>query len=272
MATAFRMRAQWVLVLAAVAALVLPAIAATLKPGFTEVTIASGLTEPDGHGVRARRAPVRLPAGRAVARHRERRSSCRRRSSRSPSTRRASAGLLGVAFDPNFPSNQFVYVYYTATSPTIHNRVSRFTANGNVAVAGSESVLLDLPTLSATNHNGGAMHFGPDGKLYIAVGRQRRRLELPDARQPAGQDAAHQRATARSRRTTRSSARRRASTGQSGRSGLRNPFTFAFQPTSGRMFINDVGQNTWEEINDGAAGANYGWPDYRRCRRPIPPL
>jgi len=40
----------------------------------------------------------------------------------------------------------------------------------------------------------------------------------------------------------------------------RNPFTFSFQPTSGRMFINDVGQNTWEEINDGAAGANYGWP------------
>ena len=43
--------------------------------------------------------------------------------------------------------------------------------------------------------------------------------------------------------------------------GLRNPFTFAFQPGSARMFINDVGQNTWEEINDGIAGSNYGWPD-----------
>ncbi len=42
--------------------------------------------------------------------------------------------------------------------------------------------------------------------------------------------------------------------------GLRNPFTFGFQPGTGRMFINDVGQGTWEEINDGAAGANYGWP------------
>src|SRR6185503_5295773 len=42
--------------------------------------------------------------------------------------------------------------------------------------------------------------------------------------------------------------------------GLRNPFTFAFQPGTGRMFINDVGQNTWEEINDGIAGSNYGWP------------
>ena len=57
--------------------------------------------------------------------------------------------------------------------------------------------------------------------------------------------------------------------------GLRNPFTFAFQPRPGRMFINDVGQNTWEEINDGIAGANYGWPDTKgpttdpRVRGPI---
>src|SRR6476469_8186680 len=70
-------------------------------------------------------------------------------------------GLLGVAFDPAFATNQYVYVYYTATSPTIHNRVSRFTANGDVAVPGSEVVILDLdPLSSATNHNGGAMHFG----------------------------------------------------------------------------------------------------------------
>src|SRR4051812_32547311 len=56
-------------------------------------------------------------------------------------------GLLGVAFDPSFAANQFVYVYYTATSPAVHNRVSRFTANGDVAAAG-ETVLLDLNNLS----------------------------------------------------------------------------------------------------------------------------
>ena len=66
-------------------------------------------------------------------------------------------------------SNRFVYVYYTATQPSLHNRVSRFVANGDVAAAGSELVILDLDPLSgATNHNGGAMHFGPDAKLYIA--------------------------------------------------------------------------------------------------------
>src|SRR5262249_40471258 len=79
-------------------------------------------------------------------------------------------GLLGVAFDPAFATNNFVYVYYTAASPTIHNRVSRFVASGDVAVAGSEQQILNLPDLGPTNHNGGAIHFGPDGKLYVAVG------------------------------------------------------------------------------------------------------
>jgi len=80
-------------------------------------------------------------------------------------------GLLGVAFDPNFVSNQLIYVYYTATTPSVHNRISRFTASGDVALAGSEVVLMDLPNLNAaTNHNGGALHFAPDGTLFVAVG------------------------------------------------------------------------------------------------------
>ena len=56
------------------------------------------------------------------------------------------AGLLGVALDPNFTSNQYLYVYYTATTPAIHNRISRFTAAGDVAVPGSEVVILELTT------------------------------------------------------------------------------------------------------------------------------
>src|SRR3954468_765504 len=80
-------------------------------------------------------------------------------------------GLLGIAFDPNFAANQFVYVYYTTSATPIHNRISRFTANGDVVATGSETVLADLDNLSsATNHNGGAIHFGPDGKLYVGVG------------------------------------------------------------------------------------------------------
>ena len=78
-------------------------------------------------------------------------------------------GLIGVAVHPSFASNGFIYVYYTSTETSTHNRVSRFTVTGDSA--GSELELVDLPTLSsATNHNGGALHFGVDGKLYVAVG------------------------------------------------------------------------------------------------------
>lgn len=167
-------------------------------------------------------------------------------------------GLLGIAFDPNFPTNQHIYLYYTATSPAIHNRVSRFTMSGDTVVSGSEQVLIDLPNLGPTNHNGGAIHFGSDGKLYIAVGEN----AIPS--------------NAQSLSTTLGKILRINSDGTIpidnpfygsttgiNRSiwalGLRNPFTFAVQPGTGKIAINDVGQSSFEEVNIGVAGANYGW-------------
>src|SRR5262245_33050383 len=83
----------------------------------------------------------------------------------------AERGLLGLAFDPDFAHNHYVYVQYTAKTPTIHNRVSRFTADGNVAVPGSEVVLLELDEQNDNpSHVGGALQFGADGKLYVAQG------------------------------------------------------------------------------------------------------
>src|SRR4051794_17155454 len=80
-------------------------------------------------------------------------------------------GLLGVAFDPKFAVNSYVYVYYTVPGSPAHNRISRFTASGDVALPGSQTTILDLnPLGTATNHNGGAIHFGPDDKLYVGVG------------------------------------------------------------------------------------------------------
>ncbi len=250
-------RARWLLVSAALAVLALHAVAATLPSGFTETTIASGLANPT--------AMAFAPDGRLFV--------CKQtgqlrviENNQLLATPFVSLtvnssgerGLLGVAFDPNFTVNQFVYLYYTATSPTIHNRVSRFTANGNVAVGG-ETVLLDLPTLSATNHNGGAMHFGLDGKLYIAVGDNANGANSQSLTTPLGKMLRiNTDGTIPSNNPffTQTTGINRAIWAL----GLRNPFTFSFQPTSGRMFINDVGQNTWEEINDGIAGANYGWP------------
>src|SRR6185369_9714795 len=83
-------------------------------------------------------------------------------------------GLVGITLDPGFPATPYAYLYYTYSSSPIHNRVSRFTVSSgdpDVADPASELVLLNLDPLSgATNHNGGGMHFGPDGKLYVGVG------------------------------------------------------------------------------------------------------
>ncbi len=172
-------------------------------------------------------------------------------------------GLLGVAFDPNFASNNFVYVYYTTSSSPIHNRVSRFTAsaaNPDVAAAGSEVQLLNLPNLSsATNHNGGAIHFGTDGRLYIAVGDNANSATSqsftttlgkvlrinPDGSIPSDNPFLSQTTGINQAIWAR---------------GLRNPFNFAVDRTNGRIHVNDVGQNSWEEVNHAIPGANFGWP------------
>jgi glucose/arabinose dehydrogenase len=174
-------------------------------------------------------------------------------------------GLLGVAFDLDFATNQFVYVYYTATTPAIHNRVSRFTSNGDVAVANSEVVMLDLNNLSgATNHNGGAIHFGTDGKLYIAVGENANPANAQTLTNLLGKmlrinpdpDPAN---LVPSDNPFFNDPNVVGNNKAIWALGLRNPFTFGFQPGTGRLFINDVGQSAWEEINDGIAGSNYGW-------------
>src|SRR5262249_40944848 len=156
---------------------------------------------------------------------------------------------------PSFASNQLVYVYYTATTPTLHNRISRFTAAGDVAMAGSEVPVMDLPDLTASNHNGGAIHFGPDGNLYVTIGDNANGTNSPalttrlgkilrmtsSGGVPPGNPFINQ--TSGPNQTIWAL-------------GLRNPYTFSFQNGTARMFINDVGENTWEEINDGIAGSN----------------
>ena len=174
-------------------------------------------------------------------------------------------GLLGVAFDPNFAGNQFVYLFYTATTPSVHNRISRFTASGDVVNAAvPEVVLLDFDNLSgATNHNGGALHFGLDGKLYAAhgdnangsnaqtltnlLGKIIRMNPVPDpVAQVPSDNPFFATATGKNRLIWTL--------------GHRNPFTFTVQPVTGLTYVNDVGEVTWEEIDDARAGRNFGWP------------
>jgi glucose/arabinose dehydrogenase len=169
-------------------------------------------------------------------------------------------GLIGVTLHPNFASNGWVYVYYTRINGGArNNRISRFVANGDVST-GTETVLVDLPDLSAaTNHNGGAMKFASDGKLIVAVGDNANSATPQNLADPFGKmlrfnDDGSVPGDNPNFGTQTGLARAVWAW------GLRNPFTFAIQPGTGRMHINDVGQNTWEEVNLGAAGANYGWP------------
>jgi glucose/arabinose dehydrogenase len=138
-------------------------------------------------------------------------------------------GLLGVAFDPAFPDNQYVYLYYTreatATNPA-HNRVVRVTAGGNGAV-GDNADGDNAQSLSTLK--GKMLRINKDGTI------------------PPG-NPFYERAAGINRAIWAL--------------GFRNPFSFAVQPQTGKMFVNDVGQSTWEEIDRGAASANYGWSRY----------
>ena len=232
---------------------------ATLPTGFAETLLVSGLSSPT--------AMAFAPDGRLFVCEQGGRLRVVKNGSLLPAPfvtlsvdASGERGLLGVTFDPDFATNAFVYVYYTTTAPAVHNRLSRFTANGDVAAAGSELVLLELDNLSgATNHNGGAIHFGPDGRLYAAVGENANGSNSQTLANLLGKVL-----RLNADGTIPSDNPFYASAAGKNRAiwslGLRNPFTFAFHRVSGRMLINDVGQSAWEEINDGIAGSNYGWP------------
>ena len=232
--------------------------AASLPSGFTETLVASGMSSPT--------AMAMAPDGRLFVCQQNGRLRVIKNGALLSTPfviinvdSNGERGLLGVAFDPDFNSNGYVYVYYTTASSPTHNRVSRFTANGDVAVAGSEVAILDLNNLSASNHNGGALHFGPDGKLYIAVGENAVPSNAQTLNNLLGKIL---RINADGSIPTDNPFYNQASGVNRAiwALGLRNPFTFAFQPGTSRMFINDVGQSNWEEINDGIEGSNYGWP------------
>lgn len=211
-------------------------------------------------------------------------------------------GLLGIAFDPSYDgaggNTDYVYLYYTtprtsATDPS-HNRLSRFTVVGagtTTPTLTAELVLRDLPpedednnlaTDGDSNHNGGAIHFGPDGKLYVGVG---------DHNYDNTPQSSHvsQTLTTPFGKMLRLNVDGTNPTdnpfydgdpndwqGAIWALGLRNPFTFAFQPGTGTMYINEVGELAWEEINRGEAGVNYGWagsnaPLWEGFESPPPP-
>ena len=173
------------------------------------------------------------------------------------------AGLLGIALDPSFSSNGYVYVYFTDRDPQnyTHGHIRRYTATGNT---GGDPVSIFNVTSSAPGtiyHNGGYIKFGPDGKLYAQVGEFHQSSQAqnqgtmdgkmlrmnPDGSVPTDNPFPGSRVWAL---------------------GVRNAFGFDFDPSNGRLIATEAGPSSNDEINIIVKGGNYGWPT---CTGPCSP-
>lgn len=177
-------------------------------------------------------------------------------------------GLLGIAFAPDFRDDGYFYVYYSAANPR-RSVLSRFTAHtaDSIANADSERIILEIEQ-PYSNHNGGQIAFGPDGYLYIGLGDGGSRgdprgngqnlstllgsiiridvgmldksgsYSIPADNPFVGSEGAR---------------------GEIWAYGIRNPWRFSFDRESGELWMADVGQNRYEEVNIVRRGLNYGW-------------
>jgi glucose/arabinose dehydrogenase len=174
-------------------------------------------------------------------------------------------GIYDIQLDPNFATNRFYYIFYTAGSPN-HDRLSRFTANAtlNGTVAGSELILYEDPQNANAEHHGGAITFGNDGKIYFTTGEHFNGADSQLLTSPRGK--LHR---INPDGTIPTDNPFFDGPGPNVDSmwalGLRNPFRAYFDAPTNRLFIGDVGGNDFataqEEVNLGARGANYGWPN-----------
>ncbi len=178
-------------------------------------------------------------------------------------------GLLGLALDPGFPATPWVYAYQTygdAANASTYNRIVRIQASGNAGV--SSSVIFPMPALSgATNHNGGVIAFGPDGRLWAVVGENAdpslaqtemsplgKVLRMDSDGNPAPDNPFYGSMSWENRVYTY---------------GHRNMFGLAFHPVTGRAYVTENGPNCNDEVNLLTAGSNYGWGPSWTCT--IPP-
>lgn len=186
-------------------------------------------------------------------------------------------GLLGLAFHPEFEQNGRLFLYYSA-APDGDSVISRFQANASRTAADPDSeVVLLTQEQPAANHNGGMLAFGPDGMLYAGLG------DGGSAGDPWNNGQSLDTWLGKLLRIDVDAAEPYAApadnpfVGQEGARpeiwayGLRNPWRFSFDRATGDLYIADVGQNLWEEVNvqpaDSRGGENYGWKvmEGRRC-------
>jgi glucose/arabinose dehydrogenase/PKD repeat protein len=173
-----------------------------------------------------------------------------------PSEDTGDRGLIGIAFDPDFGvSNHYVYFYYTGHD--LLNHLVRFSAAEDVGTDGPFE-LFRTSSPSTLLHVGGSIRFGPDGKLYFAVGDNGFGPNAQDLSNPHGKILRINR--------DGSVPADNPFAGQPGKLGaiwaygFRNPWRFQFDGATGRLYGGDVGDFSWEEVNRIVKGGNYGWP------------
>ena len=168
-------------------------------------------------------------------------------------------GLLGLAFDPQYARNRYLYVNYTDESGD--TRVVRYRARGGRAVVGSARLLLHVDQ-PFSNHNGGNLVFGPDGRLWVGLGD--------------GGSGGDPRGNAQNMGTflgkmLRLDVRRPGSRPDIFGLGLRNPWRYSFDRATGDLYIGDVGEGSVEEVHFTPRRTselqNYGWNLYEGSRR-----
>ncbi len=166
------------------------------------------------------------------------------------------SGLLGIALDPNFVANHFVYVYYTSQDNQLytHGHIRRYTANGNLGTSPRDifNNTSDTPN-TPPYHNGGYIKFGPDGKLYAQAGEYHNNMHAQNLSTNAG-------------KILRMNADGSVPSDNPFPNslvyayGIRNAFGMDWDKSNGRFIETEAGPNTNDEINIIVKGGNYGWP------------
>ena len=263
-----------------------PAAAATLPAGLTDTVVAGGLGSPT--------AVAKLPDGRLLVtsqggtlwlvRTNGTKTVALDLAALSKVCSNGEEGLLGITADPQFGSNGFIYAYYTARvgSCTLNgagpggakNRVARFTMTGSTVDPATETILLDNMPEWGGNHNGGEVRVANDGTMFVTVGdggggspsSNPSDLSLPNGKvlrinRDGTPVAGNPHGTTACKDAWGPPGASKVC-GEIWADGLRNPFRLGFDVSApGAKFrINDVGDGTWEEVDDAVAGAHYGWP------------
>jgi glucose/arabinose dehydrogenase len=260
-----------------------PAHAGTPAAGFTDTLVASGFSQPT--------AIAFLPDSRMLVTEKGGALKLVNVGATTtlttiPVCSAAEMGLLGIAIDPNFNTNGFVYLYRSgpdaggscADEIGRFNQVVRVTLSGNTVVPGSLTQLqpgiLQMQTDNG-GHAAGTLRIGPDNKLYVSTGDTGVGDSGPPgaATNPYSQDLNHLEGKVLRLELDGSPAAGNPYIGVAGRdeiwaSGLRNPFRFGFDPTTGSLWLGDVGQDTVEEIDIIVSGGDYAWP---HCEGTLPP-